>query len=252
MNDTNEIPEIYQPAKYGITLYTSGTPNGIKISMVLDTLGLSYKEITIPLRSSDQIQYTNWFKTHISITSKIPVLFDNGTKQQQQQQKNRIFESAVIIQYLLDNYDSSNYSISFPYKSPEYYSSLQWSLFAVAQIEKYQQPLTFHLNVDPIEKRSSDFISMYMPLLIRVYRVLDDHLSNSENVFIIGEKYSAVDILTFPWAIELSMFQINLDHDFPHIAQWAKRVYAHPEIQQVLKRTELRKDFREHLYKGLE
>jgi len=109
-----------------ITLYTHQTPNGIKISITLEELGLPYKVYNI--NSTAMEQKSDWF-LEINPNGRIPAIVDkleDGTPI-------RVFESGSIMQYLVQRYDK-DYRISYPPGSRE-------------QIEvRYSKAIIIHVN----------------------------------------------------------------------------------------------------------
>ena len=94
-----------------LTLYTSQTPNGIKISITLAELGLPYKVHKIDMSTNEQ--KSAWF-TAINPNGRIPALTDTHSDGKEI----HIFESGSIMQYLVDTYDTE-YKISYPRGSRE-------------------------------------------------------------------------------------------------------------------------------------
>lgn len=101
-----------------IHLYTTQTPNGIKISITLEELGLSYEVHKIDI--SQNTQKEPWF-LEINPNGRIPALTDTFTDGE----KIRLFESGSIQQYLVDRYDA-DYKISYPKGTREYYEVNNW------------------------------------------------------------------------------------------------------------------------------
>jgi len=101
-----------------IHLYTTQTPNGIKISITLEELGLPYKHTKIDI--SKDVQKEPWF-LEINPNGRIPALtdtFEDG-------KTIRLFESGSIMQYLVDQYDK-DHKISYPRGTREYYEMNNW------------------------------------------------------------------------------------------------------------------------------
>lgn len=104
--------------KSNITLYTDATPNGIKISIALEELGLSYTTKHIDI--STNAQKEDWF-LEINPNGRIPAMtddFDDGTPI-------RLFEGGSILEYLAERYDTEH-KISFPRASREHYEMRNW------------------------------------------------------------------------------------------------------------------------------
>lgn len=107
--------------KTDIHLYTMGTPNGIKVSILLEELGLDYKTTAIDI--SKNTQKEPWF-LEINPNGRIPALtdtFEDG-------KSIRLFESGSIMQYLVDRYDK-DHKVSYPYGSREYWEVNNWVCF---------------------------------------------------------------------------------------------------------------------------
>lgn len=103
--------------KSDIHLYTTGTPNGIKASIMLEELGLPYEVTAIQLGKNTQKE--DWF-LEINPNGRIPAMTDtlNG-------KKIRLFESGSILQYLVDRYDK-DHKFSYPAGTEEYYETNNW------------------------------------------------------------------------------------------------------------------------------
>ena len=104
-----------------ITLYTDSTPNGIKISIALEELGLPYKVEHIDISTNKQKE--PWF-LEINPNGRIPALtdtFDDG-------KQIRLFEGGSILEYLAEQYDKDG-KISYPRGSRESYEVRNWVYF---------------------------------------------------------------------------------------------------------------------------
>ena len=99
------------PTPPNITLYTGQTPNGVKVSITLAELGLSYTTRKIDMATNEQ--KSDWF-TAINPNGRIPALTDIHSDGKEV----RIFESCSIMQYLVDRYDTEH-KISYPRGSRE-------------------------------------------------------------------------------------------------------------------------------------
>jgi glutathione S-transferase len=112
---TNQVKMAARP---DIHLYTTQTPNGIKISITLEELGLPYKVTKIDI--SKNTQKEQWF-LDINPNGRIPALTDTFTDGK----TINLFESGSIQQYLVDQYDK-DYKISYPRGTREYYEMNNW------------------------------------------------------------------------------------------------------------------------------
>ena len=174
-------------------LYTSATPNGYKVSIMLEELKLKYKVHKIDL--GKQTQKEEWF-LKLNPNGRIPVLKDNENNKV-------IFESGAILYYLAIKYNK----FFFEEKRTEI---MQWLMFQMSGIGPMQgQANVFFRYMD---EKIPVAISRYQNECRRLYEVLDKQLQDHK--WICGE-YSIADIATWPWikiyfwaGIDIS----NLDH----------------------------------------
>ena len=185
-------------------LYTSATPNGYKVSIMLEELKLKYKVHKIDL--GKQTQKEEWF-LKLNPNGRIPVLKDNENNKV-------IFESGAILYYLAIKYNK----FFFEEKRTEI---MQWLMFQMSGIGPMQgQANVFFRYMD---EKIPVAISRYQNECRRLYEVLDKQLQDNE--WICGE-YSIADIATWPWikiyfwaGIDIS----NLDNLTRWMAQMEKR-----------------------------
>ena len=158
-------------------LYTSATPNGYKISIMLEELKLKYKVHKIDL--GKETQKEEWF-LKLNPNGRIPVLKDNENNKV-------IFESGAILYYLAIKYNK----FFFEEKRTEI---MQWLMFQMSAIGPMQgQANVFFRYMD---EKIPIAISRYQNECRRLYEVLDKQLQ--DNKWICGE-YSIADIATWPW-----------------------------------------------------
>ena len=158
-------------------LYTSATPNGYKVSIMLEELKLKYKVHKIDLGKKTQKE--EWF-LKLNPNGRIPVLKDNENNKV-------IFESGAILYYLAIKYNK----FFFEEKRTEI---MQWLMFQMSGIGPMQgQANVFFRYMD---EKIPVAISRYQNECRRLYEVLDKQLQN--NKWICGE-YSIADIATWPW-----------------------------------------------------
>ena len=118
-----------------IKLYTAQTPNGVKISITLEELGLPYEVHKIDF--SKQEQKEPWF-LEINPNGRIPALTDTFSDGQ----TIRLFESGAIMQYLVERYDTEH-KISYPHGSREVYEEKGWLFFLNAGVGPMQVCFSF-------------------------------------------------------------------------------------------------------------
>ena len=179
-----------------IELYTANTPNGKKISIMLEEIGYKYNVNTIDLNKGDQ--FNPEFKK-ISPFSKIPVIKDQDNNEV-------IFESGAILIYLAE-------------KSGKYFDDkniiTQWLM---AQMGYVGPILGQHHQFHHYNPGKSDFGEQrYFKISTSIYKNLDERLSVSK--YLAGEKYTIADIATFPWIARHDWHDIGLKN-YKNLCRW--------------------------------
>lgn len=211
------IPAAFAPIAKGITLYTLGTPNGVKVSLALSLLKIPHKSYTIDI--SKNIQKSEWFLTHVNPNGRIPAIIDTT-----EGSPVRVFESGAILQYLVDKYDK-NHTLSYPYGSALYYEALQWLFFQNAGVGPMQGQAG-HFVVFAKEKIPYA-IERYTEETKRLYSVLERRLADNGTGWLVGDHISIADVSTVGWvAGSTSLF--DLKEAFPLLHAWVERIIALP------------------------
>ncbi len=179
-----------------IELYTANTPNGKKISIMLEEIGYEYIVNTIDLNKGDQFHPE--FKK-ISPFSKIPVIKDQDNNEV-------IFESGAILIYLAE-------------KSGKYFDNkniiTQWLM---AQMGYVGPILGQHHQFHHYNPGKSEFgEKRYFKISSSIYKNLDERLSISK--YLAGENYTIADIATFPWIARHDWHDIGLK-DHKNLCRW--------------------------------
>ena len=181
-----------------IDLYSANTPNGKKISIMLEEIGYEYKVINIDLNKGDQFKPE--FKK-ISPLSKIPVIID-------QDNNKNIFESGAILMYLAE-------------QSGKFYDTkdrLEINQWLMAQMGYVGPMLGQHHQFHHYNPGKSQFgEERYFKISKRIYEELDERLSISR--FLAGENYTIADIGTFPWIARHEWHDIGLKN-FKNLTRW--------------------------------
>ena len=180
-----------------IDLYSSATPNGRKISIMLEELGVQYNAIHIDLEKKEQ--FSDFF-SKISPSNKIPVIVDND-------KGNTVFESGAILLYLAEKYDkflNKNY----------YWEIVQWLFFQMSYVGPMLGQAHQYLFYNPgkskfAEEKSKGYTK-------HVYQILDKRLSRREYIV---DEYSIADIAIWPWTARFERHQINLN-EYPNVLRW--------------------------------
>ncbi len=192
-----------------INLYTWSTPNGRKVSIMLEEIGLPYRVHPIDIGKNDQ--FDEYF-LEISPNNKIPAIVDeeNGLS---------MMESGAILIYLADK-------TGMLMPENKRWQVLEWLMFQMGgfgpMLGQAHHFLHFKAGISEYaEKR-------YKIEAQRLYAVLDDHLE--ENEYVAGD-YSIADIALWPWASRFDWQRVDMD-DFPSVKRWYTEIAARPAVQK--------------------
>jgi len=201
-----------------ITLYFWPTPNGYKISILLEELGLPYSVEPVHIGKGEQFS-PEFLK--ISPNNKIPAIVDPdgpGGKPY------ALFESAAIMMYLAEK---SDYRF-MPREMAARYNVVQWLTFQAASMGPMLGQ-THHFR-EYAKEKIPYAIDRFTSEAGRLYRVMETRLSETE--YLAGE-YSIADIAAYPW-LRSHAFQGQQLEDYPSIERWYKAVRARPAVQRGL------------------
>tara|TARA_Y200000002_G_scaffold375497_1_gene377886 strand:+ start:492 stop:1118 length:627 start_codon:yes stop_codon:yes gene_type:complete len=181
-----------------IELFSANTPNGKKISIMLEEIGYEYKVSKVDIDKGEQFKAD--FKK-ISPLSKIPVIIDH-------QNNKTIFESGAILIYLAEQ------SRMF-YDQNERLEINQWLM---AQMGYIGPMLGQHHQFHHYNPGKSEFgEERYFKISKRIYSELNERLLNSK--FLAGANYTIADIGTFPWIARHEWHDIGLK-DYKNLTRW--------------------------------
>ena len=195
-----------------IDLYTWFTPNGRKISIMLEEIGLDYEVHAINIGKGEQ--HDPKF-LEISPNNKIPAILDreNGLK---------LMESGAILQYL-----AKKTGKLMPEEELEYWNMQQWLMFQKASVgPMFGQVHTF---VKYGESKNQEASERYLKECQRLYGVMNKHLEDKE--YFVANTYTIVDIAIFPWVGRHDWQTINLN-DYPNVAEWYVNLTKRPAVQR--------------------
>ncbi|MCJ1274284.1 hypothetical protein MMC21_002079 [Puttea exsequens] len=204
-----------------IDLYTTQTPNGIKISITLEELGLPYKTHKIEIMKNTQKE--PWF-LEINPNGRIPALTDTFTDGK----TIRLFESGSIMQYLVEQYDQDEHKISYPSGTREYYEVNSWLFFLNAGVGPMQGQANHFHRYAP--EKIPYGINRYQNETRRLYGVLDKHLAGSKSEYLVGEKCTIADIAHWGWVAAAGWAGVDID-EFPHLKAWEERMLKRPGVE---------------------
>ena len=196
-----------------IELYSANTPNGKKISIMLEEIGFEYKVIKIDLNKGDQFKPE--FKK-ISPFSKIPVIID-------QDNKKNIFESGAILMYLAE-LSGKFYDVK---------DRLEINQWLMAQMGYVGPMLGQHHQFHHYNPGKSQFgEERYFKISKRIYEELEERLSKSR--FLAGENYTIADIGTFPWIARHEWHDIGLKN-YKNLTRWYVEISEREAVKKGFK-----------------
>ena len=190
-----------------IELLTADTPNGKKVSIMLEEIGFKYKVTKINIFKDEQFKKD--FKK-LSPFSKIPVIIDH--------KKNKtIFESGAILIYLGEK--SGKF---YPEKNKHLIN--QWLMGQMAYVgPMLGQHHQFH-HYNPGKSEFGE--QRYFKIAETIYKNLDDHLSNNEYL---AREYSIADMATFPWIARHPIHDIGLNK-YLNLTRWYNKIALRPAV----------------------
>ncbi|KAI5358188.1 Putative glutathione S-transferase, Thioredoxin-like superfamily, glutathione Transferase family [Septoria linicola] len=211
-----------------ITLYTAQTPNGIKISITLEVLGLPYNVHKLNIAENEQ--KTEWFRA-INPNARIPAMRDTFTDEKEI----RLFESGSIMQYLVDRYNTEH-RISYPRGTREWVETQNWLFFMNAGVGPMQGQANHFFRY--ATERIPYAIDRYQTETKRLYGVLDKHLQDADTSYLVGERCTIADIAHWGW-IALARWSLGGSHhpvppldDSPALKAWEARMFERPAVQR--------------------
>ncbi len=196
-----------------IDLYTAATPNGFKVSIALEELGLPYAVQVVDLRRGEQFRPEF---LRISANNKIPAIVDRAADNL------AIFESGAILTYLAERTGRL-----LATSGPARYAALEWLFFQVGHVGPALGQLHHFANY-AVEKLPYA-IDRFRNEARRVYGVVDRRLSAA--AYLAGSEYTIADIANLPWLLGHARHGVDLA-DFPHLARWMEELKARPAVQR--------------------
>ena len=193
-----------------IELLTANTPNGKKISIMLEEIDFDYRITKININKDEQFKPE--FKK-LSPFSKTPVIIDH-------ENKTSLFESGAILMYLGEKsgkfYDKDNKIVIN-----------QWLMGQMGYVgPMLGQHHQFH-HYNPGKSKFGE--DRYFEISKRIYCELDDRLSNAE--YLAGKSYSIADIATFPWIARHEWHDIGL-RNFKHLSRWYGQISKRKAVKK--------------------
>ena len=193
-----------------IELFSANTPNGKKISIMLEEIGYEFKVTKVDIGKDEQFK-TDFKK--ISPFSKIPVIIDHKNNK-------TIFESGAILIYL------GEISGKF-YNKDDRTNINQWLM---AQMGYIGPMLGQHHQFHHYNSGKSEFgEERYFKISKRIYSEVDEVLSKTK--FLAGDEYTIADIATFPWFARHEWHDIGIQN-FKNLSRWYEEISKRDGVQK--------------------
>ncbi|MEO8003553.1 MAG: glutathione binding-like protein [Betaproteobacteria bacterium] len=199
-----------------IDLYTWSTPNGRKVSIMLEELSLPYNVHPINIGKDDQFGAEF---VAISPNSKIPAIVDSEGPDGKPY---ALFESGAILLYLADKTGRF-----LPQKKTGRFESIQWLMFQMGGVGPMFGQVHHFLRAAPEPVPYA--IERYSKETRRLYGVMDKHLATNE--WLAAGEYSVADMATYPWVARHEWHKVELA-DFPNVKRWFDAIGSRPAVQR--------------------
>ena len=197
-----------------INLYTWTTPNGRKVSILLEELGVPYNAHAVNIGAGEQHE-PEFLK--VSPNNRIPAIVDQDTGM-------TLMESGAIMLYLAQKYDR------FICKGDEYWRMVEWLMWQMGGLGPMLGQVHHFVKYN---KGTSEYAEeRYSKEAHRLYRVLNTRLEGRD--FIAGDgkgEYTIADMACWPWVSRFEWQEIDLNA-YPNVRDWYVRIAERPAVQK--------------------
>jgi GSH-dependent disulfide-bond oxidoreductase len=197
-----------------IQLYTWATPNGKKVSIMLEEVELPYEVHPINIARGDQLKPEY---LAINPNNKIPAIIDPdgpGGKPL------KLFESGAILMYLAEKTGKL-----LPQEMVKRYEVIQWLMFQMGGVGPMLGQANYFYR---LEEKVPFAIERYYKEALRLYKVLEQTLGQRD--YLAGE-YSIADIATYPWVGRHDGHNVKLE-EFPNVKRWFDAISQRPAVKR--------------------
>jgi len=197
-----------------IDLYTAPTPNGWKVSILLEELGVPYSVRPIRLQNGEQKE--DWY-LKINPNGRIPAIVDRD------EGDFAVFESGAILIYLAEKVGRF-----LPKDLKGRSRVIQWVMFQMGGVGPMQGQA--HVFFRYVPEKIEFAIARYQNETKRLYTVLDTRLREAD--FLAGD-YSIADMASYPWVKLHGWAGVEIE-DLPHLRRWMDTMAARPAVERGL------------------
>ena len=199
-----------------IDLYYWTTPNGHKITIALEELGLPYRIRPVNIGKGEQFEPAF---LRISPNNRIPAIVDDAPADGQSPLS--IFESGAILSYLAEKTGRL-----LPAETRGKFEVLQWVFWQVGGLGPMAGQNHHFVQYAP--EQIPYAVDRYVKETARLYRVMDTRLA--DRPYLAGD-YSIADIAAYPWVVPHEKQRMNLD-DFPNLKRWFATIAQRPAVER--------------------
>jgi len=206
-----------------LDLYFWPTPNGKKVTILLEELGVPYTIKPVNIGRGDQ--FTSEF-LKISPNNRMPALVD--TEPKGGGQPLAVFESGAIMMYLAERFGRF-----WPQETAKKYDVVQWIMWQMGnQGPKFgEQGHFFRAAQDPKNGDLAYANTRFANEVHRLYGVMNLGLFGKR--YLAAGEYTIADIISYPWAAAWKMRKIVID-EFPNVKRWMEELEARPAVQKAM------------------
>lgn len=199
------------------------TPNGKKVTILLEELGTPYTIKPVNIGRGDQFE-PNFLK--MSPNNRMPALID--TEPKGGGAPITTFESAAIMMYVAEKEGKF-----FPQETRKKYDVIQWLMWQMAnQGPKFgEQGHFFRASQNPKNGDQAYAIKRFSDEVHRLYGVMNLGLHKKE--WLAAGEYTIADMICYPWAAGYKLRQIDLD-EFPNVKRWMEKMEARPAVKKAM------------------
>lgn len=194
-----------------IELYTWPTPNGRKVSIMLEELGVSYTVYPVDITAGEQHDPT-FLK--VSPNNRIPAIVDKENDM-------ALMESGAILLYL-----AQKSGRLIPQEGESYWRVMEWLMWQMGGVGPMFGQVHHFVKYNP--GKSSYAEERYLNEAKRLYKVLDRRLAEHEYLV---DDYSIADIATWPWVSRFEWQTIDLN-DYPNVKRWYTTIAQRPAVER--------------------
>ena len=198
-----------------IKLYTAPTPNGKKISIALEELGLDYEVVRLDLQAEEQ---KGEAFLAINPNHKIPAIVDGDLA---------IWESGAILLHLGEQYDPNG--VILPKDPAKRMEAIQYAFFQTGGVGPNLG--RFGAAVRKEGEKNQEMIEIFGNEMDRLCGVLDRILENGNRDYLVGE-YTIGDIMHFPWLRIAQNLGVDWIKNRSRVCDWLDRIAARPAVER--------------------